>query len=91
MPKVKRRLRIASYNINGVTSHLEVLLRWLRIQPDIACLQELKTTDDTFPSEALEHAGYAGIWHGQKSWNGVAISAASVSRLKPGAGSRRSR
>ncbi len=69
-----RRLRIASYNINGITSRLEVLLRWLgEFQPDIVALQELKTIDERFPADALERAGYASIWHGQKSWNGVAI------------------
>ncbi len=41
--------------------------------PDIVCLQELKTTDDKFPRKELERAGYGAIWHGQKSWNGVAI------------------
>ena len=72
--KATHSLRIASYNINGITTRLEVLLRWLgEFQPDIACLQELKIPDERFPAEALEHAGYASIWHGQKSWNGVAI------------------
>ncbi|MEO8547367.1 MAG: exodeoxyribonuclease III [Sphingomicrobium sp.] len=67
-------MRIASYNINGITSRLEVLLRWLgEFQPDIACLQELKSLDENFPADAIERAGYASIWHGQKSWNGVAI------------------
>jgi exodeoxyribonuclease-3 len=69
-----RRLRVAGYNINGIASRLEILLRWLgEFQPDIACLQELKTPDERFPAEAVERAGYAAIWHGQKSWNGVAI------------------
>jgi len=70
----KRSLRIASYNINGITTRLELLLRWLgEFQPDIACLQELKCPDERFPTDAIERAGYASIWHGQKSWNGVAI------------------
>ncbi|HYI43369.1 MAG TPA: endonuclease/exonuclease/phosphatase family protein, partial [Sphingomicrobium sp.] len=70
----KRRLRIASYNINGITTRLEVLLRWLgEFQPDIVGLQELKTTTDNFPADAISKAGYSAIWHGQKSWNGVAI------------------
>jgi len=70
----QRRLRIASYNINGITTRLDVLLRWLaEFQPDVVGLQELKTLDERFPAEALERAGYASIWHGQKSWNGVAI------------------
>jgi exodeoxyribonuclease-3 len=72
--KPTRRLRIASYNINGITSRLEILLRWLgEFQPDIVGLQELKTLDERFPQKELESAGYASIWHGQKSWNGVAI------------------
>ena len=70
----KKRLRIATYNINGINSRLDVLLCWLReFQPDIACLQELKTVTERFPRAELEAAGYASIWHGQKSWNGVAI------------------
>ncbi|MEO5973409.1 MAG: exodeoxyribonuclease III [Sphingomicrobium sp.] len=69
-----RRLRIASYNINGITSRLSVLLRWLgEFEPDIVALQELKTVDERFPERELAAAGYASIWHGQKSWNGVAI------------------
>ena len=70
----KRRLRVATYNINGINSRLEVLLRWLsEFQPDVACLQELKAVGERFPRAELEAAGYAAIWHGQKSWNGVAI------------------
>lgn len=70
----KRRLRIASYNINGINSRLQVLLRWLEaFAPDVVGLQELKCTDEAFPREAIEAAGYSAIWHGQKSWNGVAL------------------
>ena len=73
MPKT-RRLRIASYNINGVNTRLHVLTRWLaEAQPDIVGLQELKCTDEAFPAAAIEELGYSAIWHGQKSWNGVAI------------------
>lgn len=67
---------IATYNVNGVNGRLDVLLRWLSLrQPDIVCLQELKTTDDRFPEGDLNGTGYHAIWHGQKSWNGVAILA----------------
>jgi len=70
----KRRLRIASYNINGINSRLQVLTRWLdEFHPDIVGLQELKCADEAFPSEAIEALGYSAIWHGQKSWNGVAL------------------
>ena len=70
----KRRLRIASYNINGINSRLQVLLRWLaEFQPDIAGLQELKCTDDAFPKAAIEDLGYKAICHAQRSWNGVAL------------------
>jgi len=67
-------MRIATYNVNGVNGRLAVLLRWLgETQPDIVCLQELKAPDEKFPIGAIEDAGYEAIWHGQKSWNGVAI------------------
>jgi len=70
----KRHLRVATYNINGINSRLGVLTRWLEeFRPDIAGLQELKCTDEAFPREAIESLGYSAIWHGQKSWNGVAL------------------
>lgn len=67
-------MRIATYNVNGVNGRLPVLLRWLsEDRPDVVCLQELKAPDDRFPETALRDLGYNAIWHGQKSWNGVAI------------------
>jgi exodeoxyribonuclease-3 len=67
-------MRIATYNVNGVNGRLPVLLRWLEEErPDIVCLQELKAPDDKFPQEAIGALGYEALWHGQKSWNGVAI------------------
>jgi len=69
-------MRIATYNVNGVNGRLPVVLRWLEaVRPDVACLQELKCPDEKFPRLAIEQAGYGAIWHGQKSWNGVAILA----------------
>jgi exodeoxyribonuclease-3 len=69
-------IRIATYNINGITARLDNLLGWLKeTRPDIACLQELKCPDERFPAAALKKAGYGAVWHGQKSWNGVAILA----------------
>jgi len=67
-------MKIATYNVNGVNGRLPVLLRWLaETQPDVVCLQELKAPEEKFPLEAINEAGYQAIWHGQKSWNGVAI------------------
>ena len=67
-------MKIATYNVNGVNGRLPVLLRWLaETQPDIVCLQELKAPQEKFPLQAIEEAGYYAIWHGQKSWNGVAV------------------
>jgi exodeoxyribonuclease-3 len=67
-------MRIATYNVNGINGRLPVLLRWLaETSPDVACLQELKAPQENFPEEAIKQAGYNAIWHGQKSWNGVAI------------------
>ena len=69
-------MRIASYNVNGVNGRLPVLLQWLaQTSPDVVCLQELKAQDVKFPEAAIAKAGYGAIWHGQKSWNGVAILA----------------
>jgi exodeoxyribonuclease-3 len=67
-------MKIATYNINGVNGRLPVLLRWLdEARPDVVCLQELKAPQEKFPEQALLDAGYNAVWHGQKSWNGVAI------------------
>src|SRR5881275_2027913 len=67
-------MKIATYNVNGVNGRLPVLLRWLEeAKPDIVCLQELKAPQEKFPEEAITNKGYKAIWHGQKSWNGVAI------------------
>jgi exodeoxyribonuclease-3 len=75
-------MKIATYNINGVNGRLPVLLRWLNeSQPDVACLQELKCPNEKFPEKAILDAGYTAIWHGQKSWNGVAILAKSKYNL----------
>jgi exodeoxyribonuclease-3 len=69
-------VKIATFNVNGVNGRLPVLLRWLaETEPDIVCLQELKAPDEKFPVLPLRKAGYRAIWHGQKSWNGVAILA----------------
>jgi exodeoxyribonuclease-3 len=69
-------MKIATFNVNGIRSRLPNLLEWLeRERPDVACLQELKATDEAFPALAIRSAGYGAVWHGQKSWNGVAILA----------------
>src|SRR5215212_2683844 len=69
-------MKIATYNVNGINGRLPVLLRWLsESAPDIVCLQELKAPHEKFPLNAINNAGYNAIWHGQKSWNGVAILA----------------
>lgn len=83
-------MKIATYNVNGVNGRLNALLRWLKESlPDIVCLQELKSPNEKFPLEAIEAAGYQAIWHGQKSWNGVAVLtkhlvAEEITRVLPG-------
>jgi exodeoxyribonuclease-3 len=67
-------MKIATYNVNSINARLPNLLRWLsESAPDVVCLQELKSPQDRFPEAAIRAAGYGVIWHGQKSWNGVAI------------------
>ena len=67
-------MKIATYNVNGINGRLPVLLRWLeQTSPDVVCLQELKAPQEKFPEQAILDTGYHAIWHGEKSWNGVAI------------------
>ena len=69
-------MRIVTYNVNGIKARLPRLIEWLDEQkPDIVCLQELKSSDDTLPIADIEAAGYFGVFHGQKGFNGVAILA----------------
>ena len=72
-------MRIASFNINGVKARLPRLLEWLEERrPAVASLQEIKSSDETFPAEEFEKLGYKAVWHGQKGFNGVAILADGV-------------
>jgi len=67
-------MKLATFNVNGVNGRLPILLRWLdEAAPDIVCLQELKAPQEKFPEGPIRDAGFGMIWHGQKSWNGVAI------------------
>lgn len=76
-------MKIATYNVNGIKTRLPNLLQWLeRERPDVACLQELKATDDAFPHQPLREAGYHALWKGQRSWNGVAILARDVEPIE---------
>jgi exodeoxyribonuclease III len=69
-------VKLATFNVNGVNGRLPVLLRWLaEAAPDVVCLQELKAPQEKFPEGPIRDAGYGAVWHGQKSWNGVAILA----------------
>ena len=83
-------MKVATYNVNGVNGRQPVLLRWLKqAAPDVVCLQELKAPQEKFPEVAIREAGYDAIWHGQKSWNGVAIlsragAPAEIRRALPG-------
>jgi len=72
-------MKISSFNINGIKARLPRLLEWLQeTRPAVACLQEIKTMDENFPVGEFENIGYKSIWHGQKSFNGVAILADGV-------------
>ena len=74
---------VATFNVNGITSRLPALLQWLEEKrPDVVCLQELKAPQERFPEAEINAAGYQAIWHGQKSWNGVAILARGVAPME---------
>jgi exodeoxyribonuclease-3 len=69
-------MKIATFNINNVNRRLPNLLSWLKArEPDVVCLQELKSAHRDFPAEALHELGYRGVWRGEQTWNGVAILA----------------
>jgi exodeoxyribonuclease-3 len=73
-------MKIVSWNINSLRRRQERLLTWLATtQPDVVCLQETKCTDEQFPVLDLRAAGYHSAFHGQKSYNGVAI----ISKIEP--------
>lgn len=75
-------MKIASWNVNSLKVRLPHVLDWLvRAQPDVVALQETKLEDDKFPAQALTEAGYHSVFHGQKTYNGVAI----LSRGQPAA------
>jgi exodeoxyribonuclease-3 len=67
-------MKIATFNINGIKARIDALPAWLaEANPDVVCLQEIKSQDEVFPRDALEALGYRVETHGQKSFNGVAI------------------
>ena len=69
-------MKIVTYNLNGIRARLPRLVEYLQEQkPDLICLQEIKCADESFPIEDMRAAGYDGVWHGQKGFNGVAILA----------------
>ncbi len=73
-------MKIATWNINGIKARIENLVTWLgQAQPDIVCLQEIKTVDEGFPRLEIEALGYHVETHGQPGFNGVAI----LSKLQP--------
>ena len=74
-------MKIATWNVNSLTIRLPQVLDWLSVNPvAVLCLQELKLTDEKYPLEAFEAAGYHSAVFGQKTYNGVAI----VSRCELG-------
>lgn len=76
-------MKIATFNINGIKARLPRLLEWLQeTRPAVACLQEIKTQDEGFPASDFAAIGYRAIWHGQKSFNGVAILADGTTPLE---------
>ena len=84
-------MRIATWNVNSLAARLQHVLDWTQANPvDVLCLQELKLTDDKFPAAELQAAGYRAQWHGQRTYNGVALlsrsPAADIQRNIPGHG-----
>ncbi|MES2887887.1 MAG: exodeoxyribonuclease III [Pseudomonadota bacterium] len=67
-------MKIATWNVNSLAVRLPQVQAWLtEHQPDVLCLQETKLTDDKFPLDAWSELGYQVGFHGQKTYNGVAL------------------
>ncbi|WP_075996316.1 exodeoxyribonuclease III [Salaquimonas pukyongi] len=67
-------MKIATWNINGIKARHDNVIAWLKeAEPDIACLQEIKSVDEAFPRGEIEALGYNLETHGQKGFNGVAL------------------
>ena len=67
-------MKFATWNVNSLTVRLPQVLDWLQADPvEVLVLQETKMTDDKFPAEAFQAAGYHAHWFGQKTYNGVAL------------------
>jgi exodeoxyribonuclease III len=84
-------MKIATWNVNSVKARLPAVCQWLQeAAPDVVSLQEIKSTDDSFPRGVFEDLGYNCAVHGQKTYNGVAILSKlpleDVSRGLPGGG-----
>ena len=76
-------MKLVTYNVNGIKARLPRLVEYLtEAQPDVVCLQELKASDETFPIQEIRDAGYGAVWHGQKSWNGVAVLARGIDPIE---------
>lgn len=74
-------MQIATWNVNSLNVRLPHVLAWLEKNPVTAlALQETKLTDDRFPIEALQAAGYHSVFTGQKTYNGVALLSTSPAR-----------
>jgi exodeoxyribonuclease-3 len=77
-------LTAATWNVNSLKVRLPHLLDWLaKQQTDVVCLQETKLTDDRFPVDELNRAGYASVFAGQKTYNGVAVLIRAATAVAP--------
>jgi exodeoxyribonuclease-3 len=69
-------MKIASFNVNSIRVRLPLVTGWLqKSRPDVLAMQETKVQDESFPKEAFREIGYACVFRGQKSYNGVALAA----------------
>ncbi|MBL1151754.1 MAG: exodeoxyribonuclease III [Armatimonadetes bacterium] len=67
-------MKIATFNANSIRARLDTVIDWLATnEPDVLAVQETKVEDAKFPVEEFEGAGWQVAFHGQKSYNGVAL------------------
>lgn len=67
-------MKVVTWNVNSIKVRADQVLSWsARHQPDVICLQEIKTVDAGFPADRFAEAGWASAVSGQPTYNGVAI------------------
>ena len=66
-------MKVATWNVNGIRARQAQFAEWVAAeQPDVICLQELKSKVDQIPQTCFVE-GYSCYWHGVGAYSGVGL------------------